>query len=612
MSNITLSQFFGGTVAGFPIEWLEELKTKCGIVEIVSQYVQLTKRSGKHFGCCPFHNEKTASFCVNDDGQFYHCFGCGESGDIIKFIMEMESCSFWDAAKLLAERVNMELPEFKYNESTAVKKDKLKELEECMHSAFVYYYKNLRTVDGKNAVDYLEKRKIVESACNYYGIGLSTSYDGVVGHLRRKGYSLEQLLECGLIDAKNNDAFANRIIVPILNAMGKVVAFGGRIYQGEENRPKYKNSTNTVLFDKSRTLYGLNFVKNEKKKNGLPDIILVEGYMDVIALGSHGIMNAVAGMGTALTEGQAKQLTRLCKNVLVCYDSDTAGKKAAIKNVQTLSQEGAEVKIITLPDGKDPDDFVRENGADEFLKLASTALPLVDFKLKICEDTYGLSSANARAKYATAGVKILAEIENPTERTVYITEVARKCGVNAEVLASQVRADATQIPTLQPKRSVITDANAGNIIAEQSILYFLLRGCEFAHIEELQKDWFTNAVHLEIFEFIAEQTKKGKTVKAGMLYGIIQESDDMNAVVNLELELENKKQEEKYYTDSVLMIANLYLTRLITETSEMYEQEEDTDIKKSLLGALVTAQQRLKLTTIAGKKLTTGEENNNG
>ncbi|HKL93663.1 MAG TPA: DNA primase [Clostridia bacterium] len=601
---------------GFPTDWLEELKSKCGIVEVVSQYVPLTKRSGKHFGCCPFHNEKTGSFCVNEDGQFYHCFGCGESGDVVKFIMEMESCTFWDAVKLLAERVNMELPEFTHGENVAIKKDKKDLLENCMHSAFEYYYKNLRTAGGKDALDYLKKRKISEEFCNYYGIGLSLSYEGMTSFLRRKGYTVEILRECGLIEGENNnDAFSNRIIVPILNSMGKVVAFGGRIYHGEENRPKYKNSTNTLLFDKSRTLYGLNFVKAEKKKNGLSEIILVEGYMDVIALGSHKIMNAVAGMGTALTVGQAKELVRLCKNVLVCYDSDEAGKKAAIKNVETLSNEGAEVKIITLPEGKDPDDYVREVGADGFLRLAAEALPLVDFKLKLCENAYGLSSANARAKYATAAVKVLSAIENETERAVYINEVAKRCGVNSEILASQVKRESEQLPkqqqNQQPQSGVINDTNAGNIIAEQCVLHYVLFNREFAKFEQLQKEWFTNPVHNEIFDLILRQKENKKTVNAGILYSLMQENEEMNAVINLALKLENEKQEEKYYTDSAVMIANLYLTKLITDIGARYENESDASGKKSLLVALATAQQKLKLTSIAGKKLNFGEDHNN-
>lgn len=592
------------------MEWLEELKSKCGIVEVVAQYVQLTKKGGKHFGCCPFHNEKTASFCVNEDGQFYHCFGCGESGDVVKFVMEMESCSFMDAAKILAEKVNFTLPEFKHDEHYQEKKDKNEILLGCMHDAFGYYYKNLRGSEGKDASDYLANRKISAEICNHYGIGLSISYDGLTGYLRRKGYTLENLRECGLIEGvNNNDAFSNRIIVPILNSMGKVVAFGGRIYHGEENRPKYKNSTNTLLFDKSKTLYGLNFAK-EEKKNGLSEIILVEGYMDVIALGSHGIKNAVAAMGTALTPGQAKELVRLCKNVLVCYDGDEAGRKASVKNVEILTQEGAEVKIICLPEGKDPDDYVRENEANGFLMLAQQALPLVDFKLQLCENLYGLSSANGRAKYASAAVKVLSAIANETEREVYTSEVAKKCGVNADFLASQVKCDLIDKPLVNKISPV--EVNSGNIKAEQCVLHYLLFNSEFAKIDELQREWFSNEIHIEIFDFISKKKANNENINAGMLYGIIQESDEMNAVVNLELKLEDEKLEEKYYNDSAIMIANLYLTKIINETSARYEEESEASAKKSLIVSLTSAQQKLKLTTIAGKKLNFEKERNNG
>ena len=312
---------------GFTPEFLEELKYKCDIVEVISQYVPLQKKGGRYFGCCPFHNEKTPSFCVNNG--WYHCFGCGASGDVVKFVMEMESVSFYDAVKILADKVGLQLPEVKLDPQYAQKKEHGDVLKQLMRDAARYYRNNLLDEKkGNDAREYLHNRGLDDEIAKRYGLGLSLDNESMVGYMRRKGYSLKDLEECGLVGNAQRpyDAFANRIIVPIMDSMSNVIAFGGRIYHGEKDVAKYKNSTNTTLFDKGRTIYGINFIKRDKKMNGVAykELILVEGYMDVISLGASGIKNVVACMGTALTDGQARELSRMTENLYVCYDGDGA------------------------------------------------------------------------------------------------------------------------------------------------------------------------------------------------------------------------------------------------------------------------------------------------
>ncbi|MDE6061054.1 MAG: DNA primase, partial [Clostridia bacterium] len=371
---------------GFTPEFMEELKYKTDIVDVISQYVPLQKKGGRYFGCCPFHHEKTPSFCVNQDSGFYHCFGCGVSGDVIKFVMEMESMSFFDVVKYLAEKAGMQLPEIKIDPKYSEKKERNEVLKQLMRDAARYYRNNLvNPVKGKDARAYLESRGINEETAHRYGLGLSLDYDSMVGYMRRKGHSLKDLLDSGLISNvdRPSDAFANRIIVPIINSMNEVVAFGGRIYHGEKDVAKYKNSTNTVLFDKGRTIYGVNYVKQDKRAGEVHrELILVEGYMDVISLGAAGIRNAVAGMGTALTDGQAHELKRLVPKIYVCYDGDGAGRKATVKNVEPLVKCGLDVRVVMLDDGKDPDETVRADGYDGFMKHIGEALPVIEYKLK--------------------------------------------------------------------------------------------------------------------------------------------------------------------------------------------------------------------------------------
>ena len=418
---------------GFTPEFLEELKYKCDIVEIVSQYVPLQKKGGRFFGCCPFHHEKTASFCVNQQEGFYHCFGCGASGDVIRFIQEIESISFFDAVKYLANKVGLPLPEVKFDPDYGEKKARREILKEAMRDAAMFYRKNLLDVEkGKKAREYLSSRGLGDEVSKRYGLGLSLDYDGLVQYLRYKGYKLNDLLDCGLISNVDRpaDAFANRIIVPIVNSMDEVVAFGGRIYQGEQDVAKYKNSTNTQLFDKGRTLFGVNYVKRDRKQSGetKDELILVEGYMDVISLGAAGINNAVAGMGTALTEGLARDLKRLASKVYVCYDGDGAGRKATLKNVDTLLAAGLDVRVVTLPDGKDPDETVRSEGRDGYLSYVAAAKPVAEYKLDLVESANELASLDGRAKYAKAAAEVLRSIADPSERRTSERRHCRQIG----------------------------------------------------------------------------------------------------------------------------------------------------------------------------------------
>ncbi|MCQ2602512.1 MAG: DNA primase, partial [Clostridia bacterium] len=424
---------------GINQDFLDELKFKCDVVSIISQYVPLTKKGNKYFGNCPFHNEKTGTFCVNTSGQFYYCFGCHASGNVISFIMEMESLSFIEAVKFLAEKAGMELPEFKIDPNAKKKKEHKEVLHSITRDAALYYRKNLlKEVEGKEAREYLESRGITEEIAKHYGMGLSLKDSGLYGYLRRKEYSDADIRECGLVAGQGHDPFDNRIMVPIIDGMGNVVAFGGRIYHGETGVGKYVNSTNTNLFDKSHFLYGANFIKKEKRENSaFKEVILVEGYMDVISLGSAGIKNAVAGMGTALNAGQARELARLADTVLVCYDGDGAGRKASAKNLDTLMETGIDIKVVSLPDGKDPDEVIRGEGVDAFRGYLKAALPVIEYRLKLCEEAYDLNSYDGRQKYIRAALAALENVKDAAEKRVYLEKVAALSRVSADALIKE-------------------------------------------------------------------------------------------------------------------------------------------------------------------------------
>lgn len=587
--------------SGFTPEFLEELKYKCDIVEVISQYVPLQKKGGRYFGCCPFHNEKTPSFCVNNG--WYHCFGCGASGDVVKFVMEMESVSFYDAVKILADKVGLQLPEVKLDPQYAQKKEHGDVLKQLMRDAARYYRNNLLDEKkGKDAREYLHNRSLDDETAKRYGLGLSLDGESMVGYMRRKGYLLKDLEECGLIanTERPYDAFANRIIVPIMDSMSNVIAFGGRIYHGEKDVAKYKNSTNTALFDKGRTIYGVNFIKRDKKLNGIAykELILVEGYMDVISLGASGIKNAVACMGTALTDGQARELSRMTETLYVCYDGDGAGKKATIRNVDILAKFVQNVRVISLDDGKDPDETVREGGVEAFVKKQKEALPVIEYKLKLCADANDLGSVNGRAKYIQSALKVLKTIDNRAEREVYMDIVSKKSGVSVATLTDEVG-------MIRPTKIERTKENdeekiEKTLIASRFVLNRILKGEKFVDISKIKTEWLANDLHKEVFDWAKTMPEHTDLVNP-MFSKFGYENDEINKILNVNMKFADTIREADYFNDCVLMLANEFVSKRLEQVKNGYNELSDPEAKRASIAEISRLQKILKSKDINDK-----------
>lgn len=586
---------------GFTPEFMEELKDKCDLVEVISQYVPLQKKGGRYFGCCPFHNEKTASFCVNNG--WYHCFGCGATGDVVKFVMEMESVSFYDAVKLLADKVGMQLPEVKLDPEYAKKKEHSDVLKQLMRDVARYYRNNLLDENkGKEAREYLHNRSLDDETAKRYGLGLSLDGESMVGYMRRKGYLLKDLEECGLIanTERPYDAFANRIIVPIMDSMSNVIAFGGRIYHGENDVAKYKNSTNTALFDKGRTIYGVNFIKRDKKLNGIAykELILVEGYMDVISLGASGIKNAVACMGTALTDGQARELSRMTETLYVCYDGDGAGKKATIRNVDILAKFVQNVRVISLDDGKDPDETVREGGVEAFVKKQKEALPVIEYKLKLCADANDLGSVNGRAKYIQSALKVLKTIDNRAEREVYMDIVSKKSGVSVATLTDEVG-------MIRPTKIERTKENdeekiEKTLIASRFVLNRILKGEKFVDISKIKTEWLANDLHKEVFDWAKTMPEHTDLVNP-MFSKFGYENDEINKILNVNMKFADTIREADYFGDCVLMLANESVAKRLEQVKNGYNELSDPEAKRASIAEISRLQKILKSKDINDK-----------
>lgn len=428
----------------YPEELIEEIRQRNDIVDVISSYVKLQKKGGNFMGLCPFHSEKTASFSVSGAKQMYHCFGCGVGGNVFTFIMEYENYSFMEAVKFLAERAGISLPEAEFTEEQRRKADLKTRLLEINKEAGKYYYVQLKSPTGKLAHDYLINRDLSEETITKFGLGYSNKYSNdLYQYLKKKGYEDNLLKESGLFsmdEAKGvYDKFWNRVMFPIMDVNNRVIGFGGRV-MGDGN-PKYLNSPETKIFDKSRNLYGLNLARISRRKN----MILCEGYMDVIALHQAGFNNAVASLGTAFTGLQANLLKRYTDEVLISYDSDGAGTKAALRAIPILKEAGITAKVIDMKPYKDPDEFIKAMGKEEYEVRIEQAKNSFYFEIEVLEQDFDMTDPEAKTKFFNETAKKLLVFSEEIERNIYIEAIARKYNIPFDDLRKLVNRYGSQI-----------------------------------------------------------------------------------------------------------------------------------------------------------------------
>ena len=433
----------------YPEELVEEVRTKNDIVDVVSGYVRLQKKGANHWGCCPFHNEKTPSFSVNGAKQMYHCFGCGAGGNVFTFVMNYENYSFPEAIKLLAERAGVNLPELEYTEEMKARENKRARLMEINKEAAKFFYYQLRTPAGEIGYQYLQKRELSDETIKKFGLGYSgKSGATLVQYLRQKGFEDMLIKEAGLATFSEKSGlvsqFWNRVMYPISDIHGKVIGFGGRVMG--EGEPKYLNSPETPVFDKRRNLYGMNYARMAKSGN----IILCEGYMDVIAMHQAGFTQAVASLGTAFTPEQANLLRRYTDSVLLAYDSDGAGTKAALRAIGILKEAGLSGKVINMQPYKDPDEFMKAEGKEAFQERIEQAENSFFFEIRILSKGFDLNDPEAKTNFHREIAKKLCGFSEELERENYLEAIADKYNIGFENLRKQVNTYAQQTGLAKP------------------------------------------------------------------------------------------------------------------------------------------------------------------
>ena len=478
----------------FPQNFLDELIARSDIVDVVGSYVQLTRKGANLFGLCPFHSEKTGSFSVSPDKQIYHCFGCKKGGGVINFIMEEENLTFPEAVRFLAKRAGMEVPEDESDRELHRRRQRLLDLN---RDAARYYYQVLQGPEGRAVQAYLDRRQIKKSTAVKFGMGASpNSWDSLLLAMTKKGYTKAELLEAGLVVQNRNgglyDKFRNRLMLPVIDTRGDVVAFGSRVL--DKSEPKYMNSSETPVYSKRQVLYGLNLAKKTKR----PNIILCEGNLDIVTLHQAGFDNAVASMGTALTMEQIRLLSRFTKELVLCYDNDNAGKIATERALKLLNDSEFSVKVLQLPrrlvDGQyikqDADDFIKFQGADAFERLLTGSENGIEFRMEQVAGKYDLGNDEDRVAYSTEICELLATLASPVEREVYTLRAAEAAKISPDAMKLEVqrafkrrsakerkakqRQDLNPAMTLQSKDRALRYDNIRSARAEEGILRLML------------------------------------------------------------------------------------------------------------------------------------------
>lgn len=421
----------------YPDEVIEEVRSSNNIVDVIGSYVRLQKKGSSYFGLCPFHNEKSPSFSVSPNKQMYYCFGCGAGGNVFTFIMEYENQTFPEAMKVLADRAGIALPEAELTEEQKRERNKRQLLLEINKTAANYFYYQLNNEQGQQAREYLENRKLSKETQIHFGLGYASKYSNdLYLYLKKKGYSDQILKETGLLtyDEKHgaHDKFWNRVMFPIMDVNNKVIGFGGRVMG--DGTPKYLNSPETMLFDKSRNLYGLNYARTSRKSY----MIICEGYMDVIAMHQAGFTNAVASLGTAFTMQHSVLLKRYTQEVRLAYDSDGAGQKAALRAIPILKSAGINVRVIHMNPYKDPDEFIKNLGTEAFQERIDAAESSFMFEISVLEKNYKQSDPEGRASFMKAMARRLLQFPQELERNIYIDAIAGHYGIASEELKRMV------------------------------------------------------------------------------------------------------------------------------------------------------------------------------
>lgn len=574
-------------------EVIEEVRLRSDIVSVVSGYVKLQRRGSNYFGLCPFHNEKSPSFSVSPGKQMYYCFGCGAGGGVFNFIMEYENYTFPEAVRFLADRAGISLPEEEYSEEARRERDKRSSVLELNKLAAKFYYFQLRAPQGQRGMEYLKNRELSDETMKHFGLGYAGP-DGsmLYRYLKKQGYSDALLKDSGLMQVNERqgmyDKFWNRVIFPIMDVNNKVIGFGGRVMG--DGKPKYLNSPETVVFDKSRNLYGLNFARTSKEKN----LLVCEGYMDVISMHQAGFTNAVASLGTALTSRHASILKRYTDEVILTYDSDEAGIKAALRAIPLLKEAGVSARVLHMDPYKDPDEFIKALGTDAFQERIARAENSFLFELSVMEKSYDMKDPDGKTRFFQAAAAKIAGLELEIERENYIEAVAERYqtsyeGMRKMVLNVLMQGAPVRTAPRSLERERRSEKDDGLLKSQRLLLTWLVEYPELYPTVSsyVSPEDFTDPLYREVASMLFEQLAKKERNPARIVDHFMDpvQQRTVAQIFNTEIPVTTREEEEKAVADTI--------RRVMTGAVEQKNAALDPGDLQGLQ-ALIAAKKRLE------------------
>lgn len=555
---------------GISFEWLSELKRKADLVSIASNYLKIEQKGSRYWACCPFHNEKTPSFSIDSNG-FYYCFGCKEAGDVIKFVQKMENVEFMDAVKILAEKAGMQIPEFEVSDNFKKHQKKKERLLLALDYAYKHYMENLYNKDAKQAQDYIKSRKFTRRELEDFKIGFSKNWNDIVDYLKAKGFSEEELLEAGICNKKENkifDAIANRLVFPIFNAFNECIGFSARALE-KTDFAKYKNTAETPVFQKGRVVFGIHLLKAQKQQQLLDKIILVEGQMDVIAMHRSGFKSAVACMGTALTKDHVNELKRYNQNIYICFDGDGAGTKATLRAIDMFRNENVNLRVVHLPDGKDPDEILNIYGREKLQEFIDNAKHYMDFLIEYYASKHNLEKAEEKGAFVKIILSEIKKLESETLYEPYLEKVRDLTKIPIDVLRRDIMTNETKVKIVpqenQPK------SEKGDEKASKFILASLMHKQDYVDkrldYKKLLEDY---QLYLDIIN---------QNMPLSSIFDIEGAGEDEFLMELLNFNFLNIDDKERYFRECVWKIAEQLLKKQQSKLNEEYKTCEDINLR---------------------------------
>ncbi len=563
--------------------FLQELRLKTDVVDLISSYVSLKKRGNTYVGLCPFHNEKTPSFTVYENTQSFYCFGCGAGGDGVSFMRKIENLDYIDAVKVLAQRAGMQMPDDGYDDSLSKKRRTVLEIN---RETARFYHNYMMSEQGKVGLQYFLNRGLSQKTIRHFGLGYAPNkWDELLKHLKSKGYNVSDMLAAGVVRKGEKgyyDYFRNRVMTPIIDVRGNFIAFGGRVL--DDSKPKYINTSDTLAYKKTNEVFGLNYAKD----SGKDSLILCEGYMDVIAMHQAGFTNAVAGCGTALTNEQVRLLSRYAKEIILVYDNDEAGQKALNKAISLFDQVDIEISIPTLSGGKDPDEIIKNVGRARFADMLENSSNEVEFAIMKLRRDFNLQTTQGKSQFAGEAVKILANA-TPIEQDLYLSRLADELGIEKRALQAQLVEYSTRVAKGRKKReynkiidddlrktrkeSFEADTSTVSLKAQARVIGLLMTYPDcYSLCKDLNSDEFTAGFYKKAYETVSQRIRDNLSLEL-IMFNEVFTDDEMGKFTRLVSASQNSSNPKKEFTDCINVIDNEYKKQNSKRTSEMNDDD---------------------------------------